>query len=147
MLANNTNGTRILKSRSMEGKEIIYREESYYLLGLCYSIQNELGSNLKEHPYGDALEILFQRDQKPYIREFEIKIPFAGSVIGGNRVDFLFEDKILVDLKAKSYITKEDYKQMIRYLEATDYKLGIIVNFHGDKVTYKRVINKKALQK
>lgn len=70
-------------------------------------------------------------------------IPFEGSELGGNKVDFFYERKILVDIKAKNYITKEDYMQMLRYLEASGLKLGIIVNFRGPKVTCKRVINSK----
>ena len=123
----------------MEG--LICPEESFYILGLCFTIQNKLGSNLKEKPYGDALEMLFSRDRKKSFREYEIKIPFGDGVIGGNRVDFLFENKILIDLKAKKYITKEDYRQMIRYLEASNLILGIVINFRGSKVTYKRVVN------
>ena len=127
----------------MGGNHILHREESYYLVGLCYTIQNTLGSNQKERQYADAFELLLQKDQKDYKREFEIFIPFGDGVIGGNRVDFLFEQKVLVDLKAKKYITREDYRQMIRYLEASDLSLGIIINLRGEKVTYKRVINSK----
>src|SRR3989338_11394772 len=113
----------------MTEEGLIYPEESYYIIGLCYSIQNKLGPNQKENPYCDAMELLFQRDKKGYEREFEIEIPFGDGAIGGNRVDFRFEKKILIDAKAKKFITKEDYRQMIRYLEASGLKLGIIINF------------------
>ncbi|NQU77905.1 GxxExxY protein [Candidatus Falkowbacteria bacterium] len=63
--------------------------------------------------------------------------------IGGNRVDFFMEGKLLFDAKAKDYITKEDYLQMKRYLEATNLKLGIIVNFREKRINMKRVINSK----
>lgn len=124
-------------------ENLLFPTESYYLLGLCYQIQNTLGPNQKERQYSDALELLLQKDGKNFRREFEIKIPFGDGEIGGNIVDFLFEDKILVDLKAKQYITKEDYRQIVRYLEASGLLLGILINFHGNKVTYKRVINLK----
>lgn len=128
---------------NMGKEELIYPDESYYLLGLCYSIQNTLGSNQNERQYADALELLFKRDKKEYRREYEIQIPFAEGLVGGNRVDFIFESKILVDLKAKQYITKEDYRQMIRYLEASGLELGIVINFRGGKVTFKRVVKSK----
>ena len=128
----------------MEDKnQVIYPVESYYILGLCYFLQNELGSGQNERQYCDGLELLFRRDGKEYEREYEIKIPIAGGEIGGNRIDFLFEKKILLDAKSKKYITREDYLQMIRYLEASGMKLGIVVNFRGEKVTHKRVVNNK----
>jgi len=64
--------------------------------------------------------------------------------IKGNKADFVIENKIVVDLKAKKYITRKDYKQMLRYLRAGNYKLGLIVNFgSANKVMVKRVINSK----
>lgn len=127
-------------------EELIYSEDSYYILGVCYSIQNKLGSNLKEKPYGDAMEAMFRTDKKEYVREYEILVPFGDIKISGGKVDFLYEQKILIDIKSKKYITKEDYRQMIRYLEASGCVLGLVVNFRGSKVTCKRVVNSKNSQ-
>jgi GxxExxY protein len=123
--------------------DLVYPKESYYLTGIFYSIQNQLGSTGKEKQYADAIEIVFKNSKDDYEREKEIILPFIGGEIGGNRVDFIFRKIILIDAKAKSYITREDYRQMIRYLEASKLKLGIIVNFRGSKIQIKRVINLK----
>ena len=79
-----------------------------------------------------------------YEREKEILIPFGQERISGNKVDFFVENKILIDVKSKKYITREDYLQMQRYLKAADLKLGLIVNFRSQSVTIKRVINPEA---
>lgn len=122
---------------------LIHPELCYKLYGIFYEIHNRLGRNLKEKQYADAAEILFKKYQINYQREVEVPINFEGVEIEGNRIDFLIEDKIPVDFKAKKYITKEDYKEMQRYLKATNRKLGLIVNFREKTLKPKRVINSK----
>ena len=57
-----------------------------------------------------------------------------------NRVDFIIDEKILVDIKAKDCITKNDYRQMQRYLDASKKKLGILTNFRNRYLHPIRVI-------
>ena len=63
--------------------------------------------------------------------------------IKGNIVDFLIDNKILVDFKAKIFLNKEDYYQMQRYLESSNLKLGLLVNFRNNYLKPKRIINFK----
>lgn len=125
-------------------KQLIYPELSYKLNGIFFETQNRLGRYSTEKQYCHALEELLKGRKVAYAREKEIGIPFGEKIIEGNRVDFMIEDKILVDAKAKSYITREDYLQMQRYLRAADLKLGLIVNFKPKSVVIKRVINPNA---
>lgn len=127
----------------MKTSDLIYPKESYFLFGLFYYIQNNLGNMLKEKQYADALEIVLKKNKLAYLREKEIPLLSAGNLINGNVVDFIYKNIILIDIKAKKYITREDYRQIIRYLEATKFKLGILVNFRPSKVEIKRVINLK----
>ena len=64
-----------------------------------------------------------------------------GNKVEGNIVDFIIDGKILIDLKAKRFITKEDYYQMLRYLKSSGLKLGLVVNFRGTYLKPKRIIN------
>lgn len=75
-----------------------------------------------------------------YKREFEIK-KLEPTSPKGNRVDLIIAHRILLDAKAKKFITKEDYNQMLRYLYASKLKLGLIVNFRSTFLKPKRVIN------
>ena len=65
-----------------------------------------------------------------------------GHEIGGNRLDFLIDDKIVLDVKNKKIITKKDYVQMKRYLNAAQKELGIIVNFAEKSIKPARILNK-----
>jgi len=123
--------------------KIIYPELSYKINGVFFEIHNKLGRFCNEKQYNDAIEILLKQNKLNYEREKDLNFLLKEKSIGGNRVDFCIDNKILVDAKAKRYITREDYKQMKRYLEATGLKLGIIVNFRENSIRPKRVINSK----
>ena len=119
MYANDTN--------DKEGK-IIHKELSYKITGLLFDVHNELGRFCREKQYGDRLESLLRESDITFEREKAL--PVAGIDNNTtNKVDFVLQGKILLDLKAKTVITKADYYQMQRYLKASGLKLGILVNF------------------
>ncbi len=113
--------------------ELIYPELSFKIVGLCFVVHNELSVYAKEKQYGDSLEEKLRLNGLPYKRE---------QAIGdsGNKVDFIIDEKILLELKAKPIVTKEDYYQTQRYLQETRLKLGIVVNFRDRIIKPKRVI-------
>jgi len=118
-------------------KILYYPELSYRVTGALFKIHNKLGRYCKEKQYQDAVEMLLK--QKGITFEREKKLPVSEN-IEGNQVDFVIEDKVLLDCKAKVFITKEDYYQIIRYLKAANKKLGLIVNFHNKYLRPKRIL-------
>jgi GxxExxY protein len=69
---------------------------------------------------------------------------FENELSGRNKVDFVVEDKIVVEIKAKRVIEREDYYQVQRYLVAMNKKLGLLVNFRDKYLRPKRILNSKA---
>ena len=118
---------------------LLYPELSYLVCGLCYKVHNELGRYRSEKQYADLLENHFRENRINYKREEFLPPSFPGEG-KRNKPDFLIDDKLILDLKAKSIITKEDYFQMKRYLDSTEKDLGIIVNFCQVYLRPKRVI-------
>ena len=118
---------------------ILFPQLSYELTGICFKIHNKIGRFCSERQYGDALELELKQKQIPYKREFELD----NNEIKGNRVDFLIDNKVIVDLKAKKFITKEDYDQMQRYLQCGNLELGLIINFRSTYLKPKRILNIK----
>jgi GxxExxY protein len=117
--------------------KLIEKELSYKVVGLLYQIHKEYGRYLKEKQYGDVLEGLLKDNCLEYEREKATIIEDRKS----NFIDFCIANKILIELKAKSFITKEDYYQMQRYLTSENKELGLIVNFRQRMLRPKRVIN------
>jgi GxxExxY protein len=66
---------------------------------------------------------------------------FEGEKEGRNKIDFLIEEKIILEIKAKTIIEKSDYYQIMRYLKILNKKLGFLVNFRNRYLRVKRVIN------
>ena len=114
--------------------EIIEPKLSYQITGLCFKVQKALGRFCREKQYSDKLEELLKSDKLIYQREFSINST-------GNIADFIIDNRIIVDLKAKPFITKDDYFQMQRYLQSSDLRLGLIINFRSFYLYPKRVIN------
>jgi len=122
--------------------EILHKELAYELNGILFDVHNKMGSYCNHKQYCDVLEIIFKSLDVEYVREKDIPIVLNGIKIFGNRLDFLIEDKIVLDVKNKKSITKKDYVQMRRYLKATNKELGIIVNFAEKSIKPIRILNK-----
>lgn len=119
--------------------ELIYPELSYVITGLLFKVHSAIGQFGREKQYGDMLNdlliesgLVFEREKALPIEGLENKFT--------NKVDFAINNLILLDLKAKPIITKEDLNQMKRYLDAGGYKLGLIANFHQNFLKPVRVI-------
>ena len=108
---------------------IIYKELSYKICGLCFETHNALGRYRNEQSYTDYIEQSLIKAGLKYSRELALPTSFNGEKDRRHIPDFVIEDKIIVDLKAKRMITKDDYFQMKRYLISSGKRLGIIVNF------------------
>ncbi len=119
--------------------KIIEKELSYQITGLLFEVHNHLGRFCREKQYGDYFEKLLIDNKIDYEREKPL--PVEGLKDGfTNIVDFAINNKLLVDLKAKSIVTKDDYYQVKRYLIASGFRLGFIVNFRNKYLKPIRVI-------
>lgn len=118
-------------------KDIIEKELSYQLVGIFFHVQEQLGRYCREIQYCDALEQELKIRKIQYQREYSI--PVAGRL--SNRIDFLIAARVIVDVKAKPFVEREDYDQMRRYLQSANVKLGMIVNFRNKFLLPKRVLN------
>jgi len=122
-------------------EKIIQKELPYKICGLCFKTQNELGRFRSERTYADYIEKLLIINNIAFKRE-ETVGSFAEEKINRRNIpDFIIDDKILLDLKAKDLVTRDDYYQMKRYLSASNLKLGLIVNFRQEHISPKRVLN------
>jgi len=111
----------------------LHPELSYQVTGILFAIHNEIGRYGREKQYGDTLESKLKENGMEYKREHSI-----GN--SGNVVDFLVEDKIVLELKAKRLLVKEDYYQTQRYLQEAGIQLGLLVNFRDEYLLPRRIV-------
>jgi GxxExxY protein len=122
--------------------EIVYKEESYRIIGSCMVVHQKLGDGFLESVYQEALEIQFEKDDIPFIKERKLNIQFDDIQLDKYfKADFVCFNSIIVELKSTPFVHQNDLNQVLNYLKATDMKLGILVNFGEKSLTYKRVIN------
>ena len=121
---------------------IIYKEESYKIVGAAFDVYNKLGHGFLEAVYQEALEIEFQRRNIPYEREKELKIIYDGVELKQTyKADFVCYEKIIVELKAVSELDDAHRSQVYNYLHATGFKLGLLYNFGcSDELEKERIV-------
>lgn len=130
-----------MTSESTNKTKLLHPELSYKIYGVLFKVHNKLDRFCREVQYGDLLEIELKNAGIDFEREKVLPIKDIGEKDMSNKVDFLIENKILLDIKAKKFLTKEDYFQMKRYLKFSKLELGLIVNFRSTYLKPKRVIN------
>ena len=126
----------------MTSVDLIYKEESYRIIGACMKVHQELGYGFLEPVYQEGVAIQFQQEEIPYEREKELLIYFKGIELEKKYVaDFIVFGKIILELKALSKLTTDHEAQVLNYLKATKFRLGLLVNFGQPKLVYKRLVN------
>jgi len=131
MNSNSTNSTN----------KLLYPELSYKIVGLLFNVHNNLGRFKNEKQYSDAIEQELKILKIPYNREFRLPESFEGENNNRNIIDFVIDDKIVLELKTKRAIFKDDYFQVKRYLSSSNYKLGLLVNFRSKYLSPKRILS------
>ncbi|MCX6158473.1 MAG: GxxExxY protein [Ignavibacteriae bacterium] len=119
-----------------------FRAETERIIGLCMKVHSTLGFGFLEAVYQEALEYEFRRNGVTFIPEKELVINYDGYRLKKTyKSDFICYDNIILELKAVDNISNEHYSQVLNYLKATGFKLGLLVNFGSKSLQFKRIIN------
>jgi len=122
--------------------DILYKDESYKIIGACMKVHSELGSGFLESVYQEALEIQLKDDNVPFLSQTPIDIYYRAVKLNKKFfADFFCFDDIIVEIKAASKLLPEHDAQLINYLKATNVRLGLLINFGESSLTHKRLLN------
>jgi len=123
---------------------LLYGDLTYKVRGAMIKVHTTLGSGHKESVYQKALTEEFNQQNIKHAREKTIPIEYSNVSVGTYRPDFIVEDKIVVEIKAVPFMTKNYSDQLRHYLCGSEYKLGLLVNFGEQRVVIKRIIYDQA---
>jgi GxxExxY protein len=121
--------------------EIIHKNESYAIIGACFETYNEKDCGFLEPVYHECLEIEFEHQRIPAISKPSLTLSYRGRILKQTyEPDFVCFEKIIVELRAVSALTDERRAQLLNYLHATGFELGLLANFgHYPKLEYERI--------
>lgn len=121
--------------------EIIYKKESYAIVGACFEVYNAKGCGFLEPVYQECLAIEFEHQRIPAIPKLLLTLSYRGrTLMQTYQADFVCFEKIILELKAVLALADEHRAQLLNYLHATGFELGLLVNFgHYPKLEYERI--------
>ncbi|HAF30261.1 MAG TPA: GxxExxY protein [Bacteroidales bacterium] len=120
---------------------LVFKDESYKIVGICMEVHNNLGAGFLEIVYKDALEYEFRKANIPFEREKEYNVNYKGNILTHKfYADFVVYDSIILEIKAVSGIGDEFIAQAINYLKVSSNKLALIANFGELRLNTKRIV-------
>ena len=121
--------------------ELILADLSYKIIGACFEVHEQLGSGFLEPVYQEALELEFLEQGIPFEREKLLEISYKGrTLMKEYKADFICYDKIIIELKALTKLTSNHEAQLLNYLKATGFELGLLINFGTKRLEHRRMI-------
>jgi GxxExxY protein len=122
--------------------ELLYKEDTYKIIGACFEVYKDKGNGFVEPVYQECLEMEFALQAIPFTAQAALSISYKGQKLKQRYIpDFMCRERIIVELKAVTQVTDEHRAQVLNYLKATGYRLGLLINFgHHPKLEYERII-------
>ena len=124
-----------------EGTEkIIFKEESYEIVGAAIRVWKTLGYGFLEKVYENALVIELRKRDFRVEQQEPVKVLYEDQLVGDYVADIVVNDAILLEIKSAQFIADEHVAQTLNYLKATGIRLGIILNFGPEQLEHKRLV-------
>ncbi len=121
--------------------EIYLKDECYKIIGACFEVHKNLGSDFLEAVYAETLTIELRQRQIPCEREKTLHIFYKETLLDKKYIaDFICYGTIILELKALSELNTSHEAQVLNYLKATGLKLGLLVNFGESSLKSKRLV-------
>ena len=121
-------------------KEYPEKEMTEKIIGIAFKTQNEVGPGFAEKVYQKVFENLLIKSGVKYKKECYSKLIVDDKIVGSYRLDFLIEDKVVVELKTRDSIYDKDISQVLNYLKFNNTKVGLLLYFGDFRVKIKRLI-------
>jgi GxxExxY protein len=128
---------------------LIFKDEAYSIMGACFAVYRDKGCGFLEAVYQECLEIEFEYCNIPAKAKHPLLLNYRERTLRQvYQPDFICHEKIIVEVKAVSAVVDEHRAQVLNYLSATDFQLGLLVNFgRFPKLEYERLANTRKLSR
>lgn len=127
----------------MEKEGLLYKDVTYEIRGACFWVWKEFGSAFKESVIDNALTEELKKRGLKVDNQKRINVYYNGVKVGTYVPDIIVNDCILIEVKRKSFLIKQDKEQFWHYLKGSNYKLGLLINFGDTGLEIKRIVYDK----
>jgi|SRR3989344_4644328 len=131
----------MLRKYKIYKQDLIYPDLSYEISGVLFDVFKEIGSGHQEKHYQRAIAIALKNKGIKFQEQVPADLLYNNEKIGKYFLDFVIDDKIVLEIKKGVYFRKTNLGQVIGYLKVKNYKLGLIANFTDKGVKIYRVLN------
>ena len=109
--------------------ELVYKDECYRIIGGCFTVYKDKGCGFLEPVYQECLEIELEYLAIPFAAQPELKLSYRNKLLEKKYIpDFVCYGKIIIEIKAVRLLTDEHRSQVLNYLNATGFQLGLLIN-------------------
>lgn len=138
-----TNNESITNERmkTLQRNDLVLPELSYTIIGCAFDVYNELGHGHHEKYYQRALAEAFMSAKLNIKQQAYYPLQYHNKTIGKQFLDFLVEEKVIVEIKKDGKYSKQHIDQVLQYLANTNLQLAILINFSSQGISFKRIIN------
>jgi len=126
---------------SQKHGKFLYGDLTDKIIELAIKVHKELGPGFIERIYEKALSYEFKKANIGFVNQAIIRVRYDSVELGEQRVDFMIDDKIIIELKCVKELNEIHLAQMLSYLKTANKKVGLILNFARPKLEIKRVMN------
>lgn len=124
----------------MEEEKVLYKDLSYRIVGCAMQVHNDLGFGFLEKVYENSLMVLFEENGISAAQQVPILVPYHGRIVGEYVADIVVENSIILELKALDRISLIHKAQTLNYLQATSFRLALLINFGKHRMEYERLV-------
>ena len=118
-------------------RALIESELTQHVIGVFYTVYNELGGGFLESVYESAVALALRETGLDVVQQVPLVVNFRGHVVGEFRADIVVEKRVVLEIKAVERLIPAHEAQLINYLKASEIRVGLLLNF-GPRAEFKR---------
>ena len=122
-------------------KDYKFQDITRKIIGAAMEVHKNLGNGFQELIYQRSLALEMRKKNLNFFREQEMKVEYKGEEVGTRCVDFFVENKVMVEIKEITKLEDVHLAQAKNYLEAYNMEVGLLINFGGKSLEFKRLVN------
>ena len=121
--------------------KLVHGDLTKIIIGALFEVHNNLGAGLLEKHYQRALAEELKRRGIMFVEQCPVNLKYKEAYIGKYLLDFLVENKVVLEIKRNEHFSRDNIEQALNYLKALNLQLAMLVHFGKNRVIFKRIVN------